>query len=99
MALREYERRILVEIEQHLSADDPELAGRLRMFGTEVFSDDERGHGSLWRPWAVCAAIAAAVIGLLVVLVALTPGEQPASETASTGGAEAVSPAPGVTAP
>ncbi|RNL81942.1 DUF3040 domain-containing protein [Halostreptopolyspora alba] len=99
MALREYERRILAEIEQYLSADDPELAGRLQMFGAATSSDEGEARGSLWRPWAVCAAIAVAVIGLLVVLVALTPGEQTSGETPARDDTDVVSPAPGGTAP
>ncbi|MBB4932047.1 hypothetical protein F4561_002867 [Lipingzhangella halophila] len=99
MALREYERRILAEIEQHLSEDDPDLAGRMEMFGADTPSLDEEERGSSWRPWAVCAAIAAAVIGLLVMLVALTPGEQGATEPPPAVDSNVVSPDPGVANP
>ncbi len=99
MALREYERRILAEIEYHLSEDDPELAGRLELFGMDAPSLDTEERPSSWRPWAVCAAIAAVVVGLLVALVAMTPGEQESSAPPATVDADVVAPEAGATAP
>ncbi|RCV50405.1 DUF3040 domain-containing protein [Marinitenerispora sediminis] len=94
MALRENERRILAEIEHRLSEDDPELAERLSAFGTDdPFAEDgpegvEDGAG--WKPWAVCGAIAALLVGLLVVVFAMTPPQPVASPSRTTSSPEAV---------
>ncbi|MFC4563908.1 DUF3040 domain-containing protein [Nocardiopsis mangrovi] len=81
MALREYERRILAEIEQRLGEDDPALAGHLATFGADDPSF-ARAAGGGWRPWAVCAMIAMAAAGLLALLFFTAPST-PAPEPAS----------------
>lgn len=81
MSLRENERRILAEIEHQLSTDDPELAEALASFdGGDRFSSEEIAE--TWKPWAICAAIASVVAGLLVVLFLAIPGPQPSGEDA-----------------
>ncbi|MBB6171466.1 hypothetical protein HNR23_001526 [Nocardiopsis mwathae] len=97
MALREYERRVLAEIEHRLSEDDPDLAGYLRTFNAEAPTPPEPPErpGLGWRPWAVCGLVSLAVIALLLALIVTAPGlrEVPAG---TGGGTETVAPAPGV---
>ncbi|GAA3729470.1 DUF3040 domain-containing protein [Salinactinospora qingdaonensis] len=81
MALRENERRILAQIEHHLTEDDPELAGHLTSFGADDPAFMRAAMGAGWKPWAVCAAIGAAVIGLLIVLF-LTTSTQAVQDSA-----------------
>lgn len=82
MALRENERRILAEIEQHLSEDDPELADRLSSFGGDGFPGALGPGVDEWRPWLVCGVIALVVAGLLALLFLAIPGAEPESGTA-----------------
>lgn len=81
MSLRENERRILAEIEDRLSADDPELAEVLASFDTDDYSASEE-VAEAWKPWAVCGAIAIVVVGLLVALFVAVPGAGPEGEPA-----------------
>ncbi|MDA8370295.1 MAG: DUF3040 domain-containing protein [Nocardiopsaceae bacterium] len=73
MALREYERRILAEIEYRLCEDDPELAGHLKTFGADDPSFSRESEGNGWRPWVVCGIIVAVVVGLTVGLFLSAP--------------------------
>ncbi|MFC3996646.1 DUF3040 domain-containing protein [Nocardiopsis sediminis] len=73
MALREYERRILAEIEQRLGEDDPALAGHLATFGADDPSFARGARGG-WQAWAVCGAIAVVAAGLLALLFFAAPG-------------------------
>ncbi|MFC7328590.1 DUF3040 domain-containing protein [Marinactinospora rubrisoli] len=88
MALRENERRILAEIEHRLGEDDPELADRLAAFGAsdDPFRYDDLDDGASWKPWAVCGAIAALLVGLLVMVFAMTPPQHAAAGTSPTTG-------------
>ncbi|WP_067969502.1 DUF3040 domain-containing protein [Nocardiopsis trehalosi] len=90
MALREYEQRILTEIEQRLTEDDPRLAGTLAAFGADDPAFARDGAGG-WRPWAVCAAVAVAVVGLLTALFLSAPdapvGSAPADAPTAPAGA------------
>ncbi|CAM4325154.1 hypothetical protein GCM10009799_46540 [Nocardiopsis rhodophaea] len=92
MALREYERRILAEIEHRLSEDDPDLAGYLRTFNADVPSSVDTTPRLGWRPWAVFGLVSLAVIALLTALILTAPGlrEAPAD---TDGGAATVAPA------
>ncbi|TQN31534.1 DUF3040 family protein [Haloactinospora alba] len=85
MALREYERRILAEIEQHLSEEEPQLASRFAEFGTRETTPDREAKPDGWKPWLVAGAIAVFVIGVLVVLLVATPSApQPEQTTPGT---------------
>ncbi|KUP96850.1 DUF3040 domain-containing protein [Thermobifida cellulosilytica] len=95
MALRENERRILAEIEDQLSADDPALAEVLSSFDVDDYvAPDEAAEA--WKPWAVCGAIALVVVGLLVALFVAVPGADAQQESAPAarpvGGTQTVSP-------
>ncbi|WP_046470762.1 DUF3040 domain-containing protein [Allosalinactinospora lopnorensis] len=98
MALREYERRILAEIEHHLCEDDPGLADRMETFGADAPSEAEETPGGGWKPWVVCAMIAVVVIGLLALLFALTPGAPSEQPPAPANNSEVVVPGPGADA-
>ncbi|MFV2196619.1 DUF3040 domain-containing protein [Nocardiopsis sp. LOL_012] len=94
MSLREHERRILAEIERQLSAEDPDLAGRLEAFGTGDPDAPAEAGLSGWKPWVACALIALATTGLLVLLFVLTPSPPPDPQTGATQTNESVDPAP-----
>ncbi|MEY9212609.1 DUF3040 domain-containing protein [Thermobifida halotolerans] len=89
MSLRENERRILAEIEDQLSTDDPDLAEVLASFDVDDYIAPEDAGGE-WKPWAVCGAIAAVVVGLLVALFLAVPGPTPQEEVPAPAGSGAV---------
>lgn len=73
MSLREHERRILAEIERHLSEDAPDLAGRLETFGSDDPDAPADPSFGGWKPWVACGLIAMATAMLLVLLFLMTP--------------------------
>ncbi|ASU83774.1 DUF3040 domain-containing protein [Nocardiopsis gilva YIM 90087] len=92
MALREYERRILAEIEHRLSEDDPDLAGNLRTFNADAPLSADAKPGPGWRPWAVFGLVSLAVIALLMALILTAPGLRDAP-AGTDGGTATVAPA------
>lgn len=93
MALWDDERRILAEIEQRLSQDDPALAETMHSFGEGEPAPRESGGGTggSWKPWIMVGLIVTMVIGLLAVLVSVS--------LSSAGGSGAQNSAPQVVAP
>lgn len=79
MSLRENERRILAEIEDRLSTDDPDLAEVLASFDVDDYVAPEDTGGE-WKLWVVCGAIATVAISLLVALFLAVPGPAPQEE-------------------
>jgi hypothetical protein len=93
MALWDNERRILDEIEERLSEDDPALAQRMNSFAAEdaptapdAAPEGERAlvehaEGSVaWKPWLVVGLIVTMILGLLALLVSVSMSTAGGSE-------------------
>ncbi|WP_186356560.1 DUF3040 domain-containing protein [Streptomonospora sp. PA3] len=89
MSLRENERRILAEIEDALSKDDPDLDGHLRSFGGDALSpdDDRPGKGVLWLLVGVAVLVLCAMLAGLY-FSAPVQGTAPATPPSPAGAAE-----------
>ncbi|QBI54578.1 DUF3040 domain-containing protein [Streptomonospora litoralis] len=90
MSLREYERRILAEMEHALAEDDPDLDGHLRSFGADddSYLDDERpGRWLLWMLIGVAVLVLCAMLAGLY-FSAPVQGTAPPTTPASPGAAQ-----------
>jgi|SRR5690625_885957 len=87
MSLRENERRILAEIENALSKDDPDLDGHLRSFGGDDpdLGEDRPGRGLVWLLIGVATLVLCAMLAGLF-FSAPVQGTAPATPPSAPGG-------------
>lgn len=69
MALWDNERRILGEIEEQLSRDDPSLAERMTSFESD---EKPRTGPTAWKPWLLVGLVVTVILGLVGLLVGIS---------------------------
>ncbi|QVQ52946.1 DUF3040 domain-containing protein [Spiractinospora alimapuensis] len=69
MSTWDNERRILGEIEEQLSRDDPRLAARMTSFES---GEKPRVGPTAWKPWLLVGVVVTVILGLIGFLVGIS---------------------------